>query len=189
MRLSRPRVKPATPSSWTPDQREVLEPYERDKRLLNIFMTIGNNPKALKAFATWGGYVRRETRLEEREKELVILRMGWLCKAGYEWTQHKRLALAAGLSEVEVERIKTGAAAPGWSDKEAALLETVDELQSAYFVSDKTWNRLRSHYSEASCMDVVYITGHYSQVCMILNTFGVQVEPNATLDPDFKPSD
>jgi 4-carboxymuconolactone decarboxylase len=185
MRIAKPRVKPIQPAEWSPAQREALEPYQRDRRLLNIFMTIGNNPKALKAFATWGGYVRRETKLSEREKELVILRMGWLCKAGYEWTQHKRLALAAGLNEAEIERIKAGPKAEGWSEKERALLQAVDELQENYFVRQKSWERLVSLLGQDSAMDVVYIAGHYSQVCMILNTFGVQVEEGAILDPDF----
>lgn len=187
MRLREPRITPLEKAGWTPEQREVLEAYERDNRLINIFTTIGRNPKALKAFATWGGYVRRETKLLEREKELIILRMGWLCMAGYEWTQHKRLGLAAGLSEREVERIKAGPKAEGWSEKEACLLQTVDELRASYFVRDRTWKKLVALYGEASAMDVVYITGHYSQVCMILNTFGVQIEKTATLDPDFAP--
>lgn len=189
MRLSKPRVQPALPPNWSPEQREVLEPYEREGRLINIFTTIGNNPKALKAFAGWGAYVRRQTKLTEREKELIILRMGWLCRAGYEWTQHKRLGLAAGLSESEIARIKAGPGAQEWSEKESLLLRLVDELHDDYFVSDRTWNRLVELYSTEAIMDAVYIAGHYSQVCMILNTFGVQLEAGATLDPDFKPAD
>jgi hypothetical protein len=180
-----PRVNPVQPDDWTAEQREVLEPYRSEGRLLNIFMTLGNNPKALKAFAAWGGYVRRQTKLQEREKEIIILRMGWLSKAGYEWTQHKRLALACGLNELEIECIKAGPKAEGWIEKEAALLQAVDELHANYFVSNKTWNRLIASFGEASSMDVVYIAGHYAQVCMMLNTFGVQVEANGVLDPDF----
>jgi hypothetical protein len=35
-------------------------------------------------------------------------------------------------------------------------------------------------------MDVVFTVGQYTQVSMILNSFGVQLDPGQTLDPDLK---
>jgi len=35
-------------------------------------------------------------------------------------------------------------------------------------------------------MDVVFTTGQYTQVSMILNTFGVQLDAGQTLDPELK---
>jgi 4-carboxymuconolactone decarboxylase len=33
-------------------------------------------------------------------------------------------------------------------------------------------------------MDLVFTVGQYTQVSMILNSFGVQLDPGQTLDPD-----
>jgi len=33
-------------------------------------------------------------------------------------------------------------------------------------------------------MDVVFTVGQYTQVSMMLNTFGVQLDPGQSLDPD-----
>jgi len=33
-------------------------------------------------------------------------------------------------------------------------------------------------------MDVVFTAGHYVRVCMVLNTFGIQLDPGLSLDPD-----
>ncbi len=35
-------------------------------------------------------------------------------------------------------------------------------------------------------MDVVYTAGQYTQVSMMLNSFGVQLDAGLTLDPDLK---
>ena len=35
-------------------------------------------------------------------------------------------------------------------------------------------------------MDVVFTAAQYTQVSMILNTFGVQLDAGMTLDPDLK---
>ena len=51
----------------------------------------------------------RRNSLPAREREIVILRVGFLCKSGYEFTQHTRIGLNEGLSEDEIAAIKQGA--------------------------------------------------------------------------------
>jgi 4-carboxymuconolactone decarboxylase len=186
MRLAHPRIEPvsASPNDWTDEQREILSRYVSANGVLNIYATVARNPKAAKAFLGWGGYVRREAKMTERDREIIILRIGWLCRAGYEWTQHSRLGRAAGLTDTDLERLKGPADAPGWSDHEAVLVRAADELHNDYFISDKTWAELSVFMDETERADLVYLVGHYTQVCMILNTFGVQLEPGAKMDKD-----
>src|SRR5437763_1562385 len=114
MRLTKPRFAPLSDAELTPEQSEALEPM-RPGPVLNIFRTLAHAPKALSRFNTWGGYVlSRRNDLAPREREIVILRIGYLCKSGYEFTQHTRIGLQSGLSADEIGRIKRGADA-GWS--------------------------------------------------------------------------
>lgn len=187
MRLAKPRIAPVPDDKLTPDQTELLAPMIKTGRVLNIFRTLVTAPKAAKGFLAWGNYVlSRRNDLPAREREIVILRIGFLCKSGYEWTQHKRIALNSGLSEDEIARIKIGATAPGWSATDAALLMASDELHNDQFISDMTWSALRNEFTEKQCMDVVFTAGQYTQVSMILNTFGVQLDEGQTLDPELK---
>jgi 4-carboxymuconolactone decarboxylase len=187
MRLAKPRIQPVPDDKLTPDQAELLAPMVKSGPVLNIFRTLITAPKAAKGFLAWGSYVlSRRNDLPPREREIVILRIGFLCKSGYEWTQHTRIALDCGLTEVEIARIKAGPDAPGWSAADAALLKASDELHHAHFISDATWSALRNNVSEKQCMDVVFTAGQYTQVSMILNTFGVQLDKGQTLDPDLR---
>ena len=188
MRLSAPRVEPvsAAQEDWTDEQKEILSRYIGPNGVLNIYGTVARNPKAARAFLGWGGYVRREAKMSEREREIVILRIGWLCRAGYEWAQHSRLGRAAGLTDEDFARLKQPAGAPGWSEREALLVRAADELHDDYFITDGTWAGLSGFLDENERMDLVYLVGHYTQVCMILNTFGIQLESGATLDEDLK---
>jgi len=61
-----------------------------------------------------------------------------------------------------------------------------DELVGDHFISDGAWARLRAHFDEKQCMDVVFTVGQYTQVSMLLNTFGVQLDAGQTLDPDLR---
>jgi 4-carboxymuconolactone decarboxylase len=187
MRLAKPRIQPVSDDKLTPDQAELLAPMDKTRPVLNVFRTMIAAPKAAKGFFAWANYVlSRRNDLPPREREIVILRIGFLCKSGYEWTQHTRIALNSGLNNEEIARIKTGAGAPGWTAAEAALLQASDELHHDHFISDATWTTLRNNFTEKQCMDVVFTAGQYTQVSMFLNTFGVQLDPGQTLDPDLK---
>ena len=185
MRLQAPRIAPLSDDELTPEQSEALEAF-RPGPILNIFRTLARAPKALTRFNSWGGYIlSRRNDLPPREREIVILRTGFLCKSGYEWTQHVRIGLREGLTEDEVARIKQGAGA-GWSAADAVLIRASDELHADQFITDATWTELRVHWSEKQAMDVVFTAAQYTQVSMFLNTFGVQLDAGQTLDPELK---
>ena len=186
MRLAAPRIAPLQDNDLTEDQREALAPMSAGGRpLLNIFRTLVRAPKALTRFLQWGDYVlSRRNSLPAREREIVILRVGFLCKSGYEFTQHTGIGLREGLTAAEIAAIKQGADAPNWSPADAALIRAADELVKDHFVTDATWAALGRHFDEKQRMDVVFTVGQYTQVSMFLNSFGVQLEPGQTLDPD-----
>jgi 4-carboxymuconolactone decarboxylase len=186
MRLSAPRIAPLQDDELTEEQREALKPMSANGRPLNIFRTLARAPKALTRFQEWGAYVlSRRNSLPAREREIVILRVGFLCKSGYEFTQHTRIGLNEGLTPAEIASIKAGADA-GWSAADAALIRAADELVGNHFVSDATWAELGRHFDEKQRMDVVFTVGQYTQVSMFLNTFGVQLDAGQTLDPDLR---
>lgn len=184
MRLSKARIAPLTDAEMGDEHKEALKDF--GPNILNIFRTLVRAPKALTRFNAWGGYVlSRRNDLPAREREIVILRTGFLCKSGYEFTQHTRIGLQEGLTADDIERIKRGADA-GWSPADAALIQASDELHHDQFITDDTWRALAAHFTEKQCMDVVFTTGQYTQVSMMLNTFGVQLDAGQTLDPELK---
>jgi len=184
MHLAAPRIAPIADTHLTPEQTAALAPVRQGARApLNIFRTFAHAPEALTAFLAWGGYVlSKKNTLSARERELVILRTGFLCRSGYEWTQHVAIGLRAELSPAEIDNIKTSAWS--WDPADAALIAACDDLHARQHVSDATWAALRAHFSERQCMDVVFTAGQYTQVCMMLNSFGVQLDEGQTLDAD-----
>jgi len=184
LRTTTPRIAPLTDAEFNDEQKEMLAPM--GGRVLNIFRTLVREPKAFKGFLAWGNYVlSRRNALPEREREIVILRTGYLCKSGYEWTQHVIIGKRSGLSDDEIGRLKKGAEA-GWSAADAALIRASDELHKDQFISDATWAALGKHFTQKQCMDVVFTVCQYTQVSMILNSFGIQLDEGQTLDPDLK---
>ena len=92
----------------------------------------------------------------------------------------------AGLTEAEIAAIKQGAGAPGWSALDAAIITACDELVRGHFITDATWAAL-APLGDTGRTDLVYTVGQYTQVSMLLNSCGVQLDPGLTPDPDLDP--
>ena len=176
MKLAEPRVRPLAESDWDDERREVLEPMRRDGQVYNIFATLARHPKLLKRWLVFGSHILGKSTLPERDREIVILRTGWLCKAEYEWGHHVAIGRGVGLGQDEIERIKEGPDSKGWSNLESALLKAVDELHTDFIVRDPTWKVLADHYSPEQMIDLIFTIGQYHMVSMALNSLGVQLE-------------
>jgi len=184
VRLPAPRIAPATEAELDPAAREALAALPERTRGFNIFRTMARAPDALRAFLAWGNYVlSRENSLSPRQRELAILRTGYLCKSGYEWAQHCVIGLGSGIAESEFAAIKAGPDSPHWAPLEAAMLRACDELVGDHFITTPTWQAL-AELGERARMDLVYTVGQYTQVSMLLNSFGVQLDPGLAPDPD-----
>jgi alkylhydroperoxidase family enzyme len=171
-----------------PELLALLGPRFKAIPVLNIFRTLAHAPKAFKRFMAWGGYILSDANsLSPRDRELVILRTGFNWKSGYEWAQHVRIGLDCGLTEAEIARIKLGPDSPEWCDSDRALLVATDELTADAFISDPAWAAL-GEFSEKQRMDLVMTVAQYTQVSMMLNTFGVQLDEDLKLDLDLCPS-
>jgi len=177
MRLDKARILPLKPEELNDDALDALKTVtNKAGNTLNIFATFAHRPKALKAFLNWGNYILQETDLSGREREIIILRTGHRCKSGYEFHQHTRIGLRSGLSDADIDALQDDIEKGQWSEQEVLLINAADELYEDCFLSTKTWDALAKHYKQEQIMDIVCVIGQYTQVCMLLNSFGVQIE-------------
>ncbi len=180
VRLKEPRINPLPESEWTPEQQKLLNSLKMPQignRVINILTTMAHHPVMTEKFLNgFGPYINRESTLPPRDREILILRIGWHCQAEYEFGWHSLIGKSVGLTDVEIKRITEGPKAPGWEPFDATLLQATDELYYDAFITDVTWNTLAKRYNRKQLMDVVATVGQYNLVSMMLNTFGVQLE-------------
>ena len=172
MRMEKPRVEPLGRDELDSETRARFG----DGSVLGIFATLARHPDLMKRWLVFGNHILFKSTLPARERELVILRVGWLCQAGYEWGQHVLIGRNSGLSEEEIERIPDGAEAKGWSVGDQWLLRATDELHGDAFITDATWQGLSETLSTEQLMDLIFTVGQYNLVSMALNSLGVQPE-------------
>jgi 4-carboxymuconolactone decarboxylase len=180
VRLSKPRVLPINQKNATSEQQEILCELDELRRSFNVYRTLVRHPELARRFTYATHYVLFESTLPPRDRELMILRIGWLCRSEYEWSRHTILANQAGLSDSEILRITEGPAAERWTPFQRTLLQAVDELHEDAFITDLTWNALAREYCQEQLMDLVFTVGEYNLLSMALNSFGVQLDEGAT---------
>jgi alkylhydroperoxidase family enzyme len=175
------RIPPTGPDDRDERTEELLAVMRRpDGTDLNIFATMAHHPKLLKRWSAFGATLLFGGELPGRDRELLILRTAWLCKAKYEWGQHVLIGRASGITDEEIERIPNAQISDEWSPLDAALLRAADELHEQQVVSDETWAVLADSYSYQQLIEVCMVVGQYHLVAFTLNSLGVEPE-----SPDF----
>src|SRR5687768_4078918 len=117
------RIPPTTAADRDERTEELLASFRReDGTDLNIFATLAHHPKLLKRWSAFGGTLLFGGRLPARDRELLILRTAWLCKAEYEWGQHVLIGRAVGITDEEIQRIPEKEISDEWGPHDQALL-------------------------------------------------------------------
>ena len=123
------------------------------------------------------GTVLFKGQIAPRDRELAVLRIGWLAGAPYEWGEHVKISQRYGVTKEEIARVQQGSAAPGWSEHDAAILRGVEELLSVFAVSDATWDILAKTWNEAQMLEYPSMVGQYVVTAFIQNSFRARIAP------------
>lgn len=192
----RPRLAPVPFAEWDDDTRtELLQFLRRPERYLSGAPDAPPMPVVLEMFAhhlplsaSWLPFTEmlasEEALLGPVHRELLILRVAWRTRSGYEWAQHSRMGGEAGLRAAQIEAVTEGPAAPVWTPVERALLRAVDEIIDDHAVGDTTWAELSVHFEPAEMFELLFVIGGYLCLAGVLNSIGLQgALPAAPGDP------
>ena len=186
-RLTEPRLLPLKESEWDEEQDPMLTPLKqffKDGQVSNVLTTLARHPKLCDVWMQYGAHILLTLTIPAREKEILILRIGWLCCSEYEFGAHTLAGKQVGLGDEEILRITKGPDTPGWSAFDAILIRAADELHKDAFITDETWHALATKYDEKQLLDLVFTVGHYIVISMALNSCGVQRDPGVPGFPE-----
>lgn len=140
----------------------------------HLFSTLGRTKGLFRGWLHFSGRLMPGGRLPRHESELVILRVAQLRDCAYEMDHHIRLGRRAGVTPEILDRVRTGPAADGWSDKHRALLTAVDKLVETRDIDDATWSALAAHYDERSLIEIVLLINQYEGLAATITALRIQ---------------
>lgn len=143
----------------------------------HVFTTLARHRGLFRRWLLFAGALMPGGRLPRDETELLILRVAHNTGCDYEWDHHARLGQRAGLTAEEVERVREGGEAGGWSPRRALLLRAADELHADGQLGDELWAGLSGMLDERQLIELCMLVGHYEMLAMTLRSLRVQPDP------------
>jgi alkylhydroperoxidase family enzyme len=154
----------------------VAEHTSELARLPEIIRTMLRHPHLFARLTDMGIQLLSQGALSGRDRELAILRVGWLCRAPYEWGEHVIVAKTFGVTTEEVERITHGSEAPGWSEHERAIVRAAEELYDDAVISDGTWATLAKRLDDRQLIELLVVIGQYQAVAYYQNSLRLRLQ-------------
>lgn len=176
--LGHPPRLPALPAEErTPRQQEILEEISmlvvdgvrkprEDKDALEIVI---RHAELYLAHLGVAKMFLSDGEMSIRDRELAVLRIGWLSQAPFEWGAHVKIAKRNGVTEEEIERIIEGSSAPGWTKHDRAIIRAMEELHFDSMISNETWADLQEFYNDRKLIELVILAGQYKTVAYYQN--------------------
>jgi alkylhydroperoxidase family enzyme len=152
-----------------------IPPAAGGRPAANVFSTFNHNPAADRVRGAINTHVNRNS-LEPRHREILLVRIGVLCRSEYEYAAHVRSGLRVGMTPADVELVLAGPETGTGAPLDLALLGATDELHRDDAVSAETWAVLADALTPEQLLDVLFAVGGYRSTSMLINSAGVQLD-------------
>jgi alkylhydroperoxidase family enzyme len=152
---------------------------------LSIFQVLLNHPQLARAINDLLATMLWHGALDQRLRELVIMRIGWLTACDYEWTQHWRVASRLGVTADDLIGVRDWRDHDGFGPPERAVLAATDDVVRDGAVSADSWaaceRELRG--DKTVLIELVTAISAWRMVASILHSLEVPLEEGVSSWP------
>jgi alkylhydroperoxidase family enzyme len=173
------RVKLLQPED-VPDQPALVERIRKGRRgnVINVYKILLHTPDIASVWLDLVNAVRFKTALDDRLREIVIVRIGYLNKCAYVVNQHvPELSVPAGLPKAESDTLADWRASKFFSERERAALAYTDAVTRDVDAPDTVFAELRKHFDERQIVELTVLIGTYNMHTRVGQA--LQIDPEA----------
>jgi 4-carboxymuconolactone decarboxylase len=139
-----------------------------------------HSPRLSQANRPVNTYLRFESGLTEREREVAILITAREADSRFEWAAHEPEALRVGVPKEVVEAIKHRKPLDGLADEDSVIIQLGREAFGARKVSSQTYARALQRFGAPKLVNLVALMGNYAATAALLTVFDMQLDEGAT---------
>jgi 4-carboxymuconolactone decarboxylase len=178
------RIATLSPEQYSARQREVAERIAgRRGAVRGPFQVWLNSPELCERVEALGAFLRFESSLPLRLRELSLLIAARHMDAQYSWNAHVDKAVEEGVPRAAVEAIARHEQPAFDRPEDTAFYAFCHELLTEHFVSDATFAAALEHFGPVGLVDTVASLGNFTMLGMCLNAF--QVDLQADREPPY----
>jgi 4-carboxymuconolactone decarboxylase len=149
----------------------------RGGQLHEFYRALLHSPGLASAWFDFNNAVRFQTRLDDRARELVIMRVAVLTGCDYVFEVHKaQYAKPAGVTPDQVEALRARGTPGLFDGRDSALLAYVDAMTRDVEVADAVFERMRGHFSDREMVELTVLIAAYNMHTRFLKALGFDPE-------------
>jgi 4-carboxymuconolactone decarboxylase len=149
------------------------------KGVYGPFLPLLRSPALLDRFARVGEYLRFESVLDARVRELAICAVARHTTNQFEWLMHAPLAIQAGVSQASIASLRAGSRPRDMARNEEAALDFTHELLTTHGVSDPTYDLALEHFGEQGVVELATLAGYFAMACWLMNVARTPAQSSA----------
>jgi 4-carboxymuconolactone decarboxylase len=173
------RLPRLTDDQMSPRQRELSERIAgRRGQTRGPFLVWLQSPGLCDRVEALGAYVRFESVLDLRLRELILLVAARHFDAQYSWNAHVDKAADAGVDRAALQQLAACELPTFTSRDEQVVHAFCSEVLEDHFVSDRTFAEAHELLGSAGVVDIIGALGNFSMLAMCLNAFEVDLQPD-----------
>jgi alkylhydroperoxidase family enzyme len=123
-------------------------------------------------------YIRNESKIDPRLREMAIIQVGYVARSVYEYAHHVKIGLDFGVSEDDIRAIADDTAGkPTELDPlTKVVLKAARELSLDIRLSDETFAVLKQHLDTARLLDLFLAICAYNSTVRMLAALQIDLE-------------
>ncbi|HXX12089.1 MAG TPA: carboxymuconolactone decarboxylase family protein [Burkholderiales bacterium] len=149
---------------------------ERGGRLLNLYRALLNNPQLADAWRQLFTVIRQQCELPSRERELVIMAIAVMNGADYEYSHHAPIALAAGLTQAQLDALPRWRDATVFDARDCAVLAYAEAMTREVHVAEAVFQAVAHWFGPRQMVELTATIGGYNLVSRVLEALQVDHE-------------
>ncbi len=144
----------------------------------NVLGMLMYNPDTLGEFLEFWVTSKQKMGFTVREQELVILRMALHYNCEYVWKHHIPVAVEFGVSQNELDAVRTIPLKEVFNKRETAILTFTDEMVINKNIGDDVWQKYKSEITDSEVVDLISLVSQYVLFSLTNNVLRVEIEKN-----------
>ena len=149
----------------------------RGGRLLNFYRALLHSPDLAATWTPFNDAVRHQTQLDDRVREITIMRVAILNHVDYVLKIHRaRYAGPAGVTPDECDALTDWARSTLFGPRDRAVLAYVDAMTREVEVNDAVFEAVREHFGERETVELTVLIGAYNLHTRVLAALRIDPE-------------
>ncbi len=146
---------------------------DRDGKFIGPFNPSLYSPGITAGFSNFMDAEPKNTKLDKRTRQTVILTVGAVWNSPYELYAHSAEARNVGLPEGAIQALASGESPEGLTSNELVAHRFARQLTEERRVDDDLYRKAKQAFGEEGLVDMVYLIGIYLVTCALLNGFEI----------------